>query len=333
MRVRYLRWRLRQTFDDTRDTRIATEDVRDQLSSLRVELTQSHQQTAALEATLAQLQASLQDGQHAMQVELEEANRELRRQGRVLELVYEEETRNLRQLLQLRRSPAYADAFTDPQPLVSVIVPTYLGHELLVTRAIPSALDQTYPHIEVIVVGDGAPELTARAIDKLADTRIRYENLTVRAPYPEDQTEFWSVAGTTPWNAAWAIARGKWIAPLNDDDSFRPEHIERLLAVARDQRCEVSYGAIAQQHPDGETQILDSWPPEEGRFGWQAALLHAGLHFMPMQLGSGALGVPGDWSLCRRMRRAGVRFTKLDDVVVDYYPSVLWSQLGAPSDT
>jgi Glycosyl transferase family 2 len=333
VRARYIHWRLRQTLDDTRRTRIAAEDLRDQLSSLGTELAQSHHQTAALQAALAQVQANLQDGQHAMQVALDEANRELRRQGRVLELVYEEETSNLRQLLQLRRSPSYADAFTDPQPLVSVIIPTYLGHELLVTRAIPSALGQTYPHIEVIVVGDGAPEVTARAVEKLADTRVRYENLTVRAPYPDEQTEFWRVAGTTPWNAAWALARGKWIAPLNDDDSFRPEHIELLLAVARDQRSEVSYGAIAQQHPDGETQILDSWPPEEGRFGWQAALVHAGLDFMPMQLGSGALGVPGDWSLCRRMRRAGVRFTKLDDVVVDYYPSLLWSQMSPSSDT
>jgi hypothetical protein len=45
---------------------------------------------------------------------------------------------------------------------------------------------------------------------------------------------------------------------------------------------------------------------------------------MSMQLGSGALGVPGDWSLCRRMRRAGVHFTMLDCPVVDYYPSTLW---------
>jgi hypothetical protein len=123
-----------------------------------------------------------------------------------------------------------------------------------------------------------------------------------------------------------------WIAPLNDDDSFRPEHVERLLQVARSTQSEVTYGAIAQQHPDGTAKILNSWPPELGGFGWQAALAHAGLGFMPMQLGSGALGTPGDWSLCRRMRRAGVRFANIDDVVVDYYPSMLWNDEPTPSE-
>jgi hypothetical protein len=164
------------------------------------------------------------------------------------------------------------------------------------------------------------------------DLRVRYENLTVRAPYPDDKMEFWSVAGTGPWNRAWELAKGTWIAPLNDDDSFRPEHVARLLDIARSARSEVSYGAIAQQHPDGTTKVLNSWPPELGGFGWQAALVHAGLGFMPMQLGSGALGAPGDWSLCRRMRRAGVKFANIDDVVVDYYPSLLWQDEPAPSE-
>lgn len=307
--------------EDTRRTSAAADSMGEDLSALRGAVGQSHQQAAAQEAAIAQIQASL-----------EATRRELQRHGRVLELVYEEETSNYTELVELRRSRSYADAFTDPEPLVSVIIPTYLKHELLITRAIPSALAQTYRNVEVIVVGDGAPEATGRAIEELDDPRARYENLTVRPSYPEDQTEFWSVAGTTAWNAAWELARGLWIAPLNDDDSFRPEHVEQLLALARSHRSEVSYGAIAQHHPDGETQILASWPPELGRFGWQAALLHAGLDFMPMQLGSGALGVPGDWSLCRRMRRAGVRFAKLDDVVVDYYPSLLWNQERTSSD-
>jgi Glycosyl transferase family 2 len=334
MRARHIRWRLLQLLEDTRHTRLAFDAARQQLSSLQRALAQSEERAAALVAALIQVQASLEAGQlrqDEAQRMLGETQHELRRYGGVLELLYEEETSNLGKLGELRRLPSYTDAFTDPEPLVSVIIPTYLNHELLVTRAIPSALGQTYRHIEIVVVGDAAPEATAQAIERLDDARVRYENLTVRAPYPEDQAEFWRVAGTAPWNAAWALARGVWIAPLNDDDSFRPEHVELLLAAARRRRSEVSYGAIAQQHPDGETKILNSWPPELGKFGWQAALVHAGLGFMPMQLGSGALGVPGDWSLCRRMRRAGVRFGNIDDVVVDYYPSLLWSQASASS--
>jgi Glycosyl transferase family 2 len=329
LRARYLRHRLLQLLEDARAARVAAEGAREEIPALRAQLEESSRHVAKVETSLATLEAELQSARGAgreTHAALEQLERELQRYGRVLELLYEEEADNLRRLHELRSSTSYRDAFTHPQPLVSVIIPTYLQHGLLVTRAIPSVLDQTYREIEVVVVGDGAPEETARAIGRLDDARVRYENLTVRGPYPVDPGEFWRVAGTPPWNAAWKLAKGSWIAPLNDDDAFRPNHIELLLRAAREQQCEVAYGAIAHHHPDGTTHILNSWPPESHRFGWQAALVHSGLGFMPMQLGSGALGVPGDWSLCRRMRRAGVRFTKLDDVVVDYHPSRLWSE-------
>ncbi len=327
--AREVRWRVMRVLEQARSARDTAEDVREELSTLRSALAQSNQQAAALQQGLVEIAARLDGGlleQQELHSLLERSLSQLRRNGSVLELMYEEEADNLRALGRLRGSAAYADAFTEPQPLVSVIIPTYTHYELLVDRSIPSALGQTYPQIEVVVVGDGAPASTAEAIAELNDPRVRYTNLTVRAPYPDDPTEFWRVAGTPPWNAAWELAQGRWIAPLNDDDAFRPHHIESLLAAAREQRCEVAYGAIEHHLPDGGTDVVNSWPPESHRFGWQAALVHAGLGFMPMQLGSGALGVPGDWSLCRRMRRAGVHFTKIDDVVVDYYPSLLWDR-------
>jgi Glycosyl transferase family 2 len=336
VRARYVRHRLLQLLDDARAARLAAERAGEEIPALRVQLEQSTRRGAALETALAALDAELQAGllaQRETHAAVEHLERELQRYGRVLELLYEEEAENVRRLHELRRSASYREAFADPQPLVSVIIPTYLNYELLLSRSIPSALGQTHREIEVVVVGDGAPDETARAIAGLDDARVRYENLTVRAPYPEDPGEFWRVAGTAPWNAAWELAKGSWIAPLNDDDAFRPEHVELLLGAAREQQCEVAYGAIAHHHPDGTTHVVNSWPPESHRFGWQAALVHGGLGFMPMQLGSGALGAPGDWSLCRRMRRAGVRFTKLDDVVVDYHPSRLWSEHEAePED-
>jgi len=335
LRARHIRWRLLRMLEDAAGARVAAESAREQLPALHGVLTESHSQAKALRADVVRIDVDLKATQvkyHQTHAILDQLQQELRSQGRVLELVYEEETHNLRKLSQLRRSSAYAEAFTDPEPLVSVIIPTYLQYEALVAKAIPSVLEQTYPNIEVVVVGDGAPEQTAHAIAGLNDARVRYENLTVRAPYPEDATEFWRVAGTPPWNAAWELARGSWIAPLNDDDSFRPDHIEMLLSTARDANCEVAYGAIEHHHPDGSSEVVNSWPPESHHFGWQAALVHAGLGFMPMQLGSGALGVPGDWSLCRRMRRAGVRFAKVDDVVVDYYPSGLWHKQRPPTE-
>ena len=56
-----------------------------------------------------------------------------------------------------RGDQSYEWPFTSETPLVSVCIPTYRNWRGLVERAIPSALGQDHPSIEVVVVGDGAP--------------------------------------------------------------------------------------------------------------------------------------------------------------------------------
>jgi len=47
---------------------------------------------------------------------------------------------------------------TMTQPLVSIVIPCYNG-EKYVAEAIRSALDQTYPNFEVIVIDDGSAKV------------------------------------------------------------------------------------------------------------------------------------------------------------------------------
>lgn len=335
-RARYVRLRLLRLMDDARHARAAAESARDQIAAVDNNVSAERARTGsqAQQALLAELRdtsaavaAELQSQRAAITQladTLDQISDQTHRNGRVLELIYEEEIENERRLEALRASSAYEQAFVADEPLVSVVIHTYQAYERLLDRALPSVFAQSYPNLEVVVVGDGAPKETAEALNALSDPRVRYENLTVRAPYPDDPVEFWHVAGTPAWNRAWALAEGQWIAPLNDDDAFRSDHIESLLRAARQQRCEVAYGAI-EHHRPGLNEIVNSWPPESHRFGWQAAIVHSGLGFMRMQLGAGILGVPGDWSLCRRMRRSGVRFTAIEQVVTDYYPSGAWN--------
>jgi glycosyltransferase involved in cell wall biosynthesis len=72
------------------------------------------------------------------------------------------------------RSGEYLRAFDEPEPLVSVVIPTYDRGELLAIRAIPWALGQTYPNIEIVIVGDGAPPETGRLISQFVDGRLHY---------------------------------------------------------------------------------------------------------------------------------------------------------------
>lgn len=239
----------------------------------------------------------------------------------ILQLLYDREPEMRERLRRLRGEAAYEHGFEEEEPLVSVVIPTYDRGELLLSRAIPSVLAQTYKNIEIIVVGDCAPEETGREITELDDPRITYTNLAYRGPYPSEPHDLWHVAGIPPRNLGMTLARGKWIAPLDDDDAFHPDHVQRLLDLAKSNRCEVAYGILRCLMNDGSEFSLGAYPPEIGQFGWQGAIFHAGMRFFEMELADALFFSPADWSLCRRMLRAGVRFGMLDAIVTDHYES------------
>jgi hypothetical protein len=248
-----------------------------------------------------------------LQIEL---NRDIDRALTMIRHAYEEEPANRRRLYELRRSEEYKLAFTEDEPLVSFLVPTYTRYSTLGEVSLPSILDQTYSNIEVIVVGDCAPAETERVISQLGDPRVRYYNRTVRGPYPEDETR-WYVVGTPPYNEALSQVRGRWIAALGDDDAVRPDHTEKLVRAAQENRWEHCYGRQLVQFSEGQKLEIGEFPPRSGQWGLQAAIYHAGLRFMELELTDALYHEPNDWSLCRRMLRAGVSFGMIDDLVVD----------------
>jgi putative methyltransferase (TIGR04325 family) len=55
-------------------------------------------------------------------------------------------------------------------------------------------------------------------------------------------------------------------------------------------------------------------------------LYHAGIaEIFELELTDWLFDLPYDWALAQRMLRAGVRMCMLDDISVDYYPSLLWT--------
>ena len=241
------------------------------------------------------------------------------------QLALDDEAATSRLLESIRASPEYGLPFTEHAPLVSICIPTYTNYEGLVERAIPSALAQDHPNIEVVVVGDAAPPATAVAIEALRDPRVRYENLAVRGPYPDDPHRRWLVAGTGPLNRSIDLARGQWITILNDDDALRPEHASELVTTAQELHVEVAYGKFERHAPDGTVEVVGAFPPQTHRFGWQCAVQHRAIaRLFRYELAAALFDEPGDWHRTRRMLRTGVRFSMIDKVVFDYYPALLW---------
>jgi hypothetical protein len=222
-----------------------------------------------------------------------------------------------RQLADVRATREYAAVFEEQTPLVSVRIPAYRKTEELIDRAVASVLRQTYDRFEIIVVNDGPNERTAAAIAALGDSRIRYVEFAEQNWYPEDLHNRWMVAGAPGMNHGADLAAGSWIAPLDDDDEFSDDHIEKLLAAALENRAELSYGALIQkQLTHGVENMIWSDPPA---ISFMGALYMKPLTFLRYDEASWMVREPGDWNLIRRMSAAGVRMTAIHDVVGTMY--------------
>ncbi|MEI2833231.1 MAG: glycosyltransferase family 2 protein [Acidimicrobiia bacterium] len=225
-----------------------------------------------------------------------------------------------KQLVDVRKTDEYKEIFNQKDPLVTVRIATYNNSELLVQRAIKSVQDQTYNNWEIVVVGDGCDEKTQIAIDELHDNRIKYFNFPYRNVYPEDPISRWQVAGSPGMNKAVELAKGTWIAPLDDDDEFAPNHIEVLLNKALSEKFEFVHGAFKQVIVEtGEESVIKSYPAQVNFAPAQAGIYTRILDFFEWDTQCWVINEPGDWNFIRRMMEAGVFMGFVEDCVTTMY--------------
>ena len=104
-------------------------------------------------------------------------------------------------------------------PLVSIIIPT-LHRPTLLKRALESVFRQTWRELEVIVVVDGPDPDTVALLKTVDDPRLR----VIQNPR--------SLTAAGARNAGIDLAKGEWIAFLDDDDEWMPEKLAKQLAYA-----------------------------------------------------------------------------------------------------
>lgn len=192
-------------------------------------------------------------------------------------------------------------------PLISVTIPTYNRGDLLVRRTLPSVLQQTYSQFEVIVVGDGCTDNTGQQIQRLSDSRIRFINLPQRAEYPTNPKHRWMVAGVPPVNRALDEAGGSWIAHLDDDDVFAPEHLETLLKFAQEGHHEFVYSQMNKQTGPDSWKVIGSAPTDRWNVPHSSAFFRSYLRLFKFDVETWKIDMPTDRHIWRRMADAGVR--------------------------
>lgn len=195
--------------------------------------------------------------------------------------------------------PAHLDS-----DVVSVVIPT-VGRAS-VAAAVESVLIQTYAHTEVIVVYDGGGEI---AVDLPSDPRVRL----VKA------------AGSTGVAAARALgiamATGKYLALLDDDDTWVPtklavqlEMFERLGARGATTVC-ASRIRVVDQDGRGDfvvpTRLIEPDTPvadylfSRRRVRWGEAVIHPSTIMCERRLAAGTiwpdLTIHEDWEWLLRL--------------------------------
>jgi PST family polysaccharide transporter len=108
------------------------------------------------------------------------------------------------------------------EPLVSILIPAY-NAENWIADTLRSALEQTWPRKEIIVVDDGSTDRTveiARWFESAGVCVVTQNNL----------------GGSAARNKAFSLSQGDYIQWLDADDLLAPDKIARQMDVAR--QCE-----------------------------------------------------------------------------------------------
>jgi glycosyltransferase involved in cell wall biosynthesis len=104
------------------------------------------------------------------------------------------------------------------KPLVSILIPAYNSQEWI-AETIESALSQTWPRKEVIIVDDGSRDETVAVARNFEDRNVR----VFTQP---------NQGASAARNAAYAHCRGDYIQWLDADDLLAPDKIELQMRAA-----------------------------------------------------------------------------------------------------
>lgn len=101
--------------------------------------------------------------------------------------------------------------------MFSVVIPLF-NKELSIQNTIQSVLEQTYQEFEIIVIDDGSTDNSAKQVKEIPDSRIKLV---------QQRNQGVSAAR----NRGIKESKFDWIALLDGDDLWEPNHLEEILKM------------------------------------------------------------------------------------------------------
>ena len=197
-------------------------------------------------------------------------------------------------------------------PPVSILIPVYNAREWL-GAAIDSALAQTVPGIEVLVLDDGSTDGSHEVAEAFGG-RI---SLARQSNGGQNVSR----------NRLTAMSSGEWLVYLDADDELAPDAVEKRLARAKD--AGAVFGTMNLQHYRGATRVkTESFPASDYPDPFAAAFLWKYPNTSSFMFRRTAIDAVGGWNeairsctdydLYFRVLLAGGRFAAAPDSISIY---------------
>lgn len=152
-------------------------------------------------------------------------------------------------------------------PKVSVMFLSY-NHSKHIMDAMESVLNQTFEDFEIIFSDDASTDETMELVSQIQDNRLHLHR------FEQNQ------GATINHNYIWKHCHGEYLALINSDDKWLPDHLEKSVAFLDN---ESSYGAVFSwaQLIDEENNIIDKncevfMQPNRSQADWLRRLFEGG---------------------------------------------------------
>lgn len=170
-------------------------------------------------------------------------------------------------------------------PKVSILIPVWNG-EKVVSKAINSALAQTYPNIEIIIANDGSTDGTQKVIESYQKQHPKRIKITSHKNRGLGETR----------NVLIGLATGEYLIHLDADDWLKPDYVTKMLCAIGDgdlaicgfECFDANYQPCGGKVPGPESFAKYSFCSTAGKIWRRSFIVSNHLRYEPICIGEDA---------------------------------------------